>query len=159
VTRPLYHLGRLCSRHHWPVIGLWAVVAVALVVVAQSAGERYSDNLSLPGTDSTNATNVLQAKLPQQAYGTNPVVLQAKSGSLNDPSNKAAVGNTVASLNKVKHVIKTVDPTSSAGASFLSKDKTIGYIPVTLDVGPSDLSVEQAQAISDGAGPGRGGGR
>jgi RND superfamily putative drug exporter len=155
VTRPLYHLGRLCARHHWPVIALWAVVAVVLVVAAQSAGERYSDNLSLPGTDSTNATNLLQDKLPQQAYGTNPVVLQAKSGSLNDPSNKAAVGNTVASLNKVKHVIKTVDPTSSAGASFLSKDKTIGYIPVTLDVGPSDLTVEQAQAISDGADPGR----
>jgi RND superfamily putative drug exporter len=155
VTRPLYHLGRLCSRHHWPVIGLWAVVAVALVVVAQSAGERYSDNLSLPGTDSTNATNLLQDRLPQQAYGTNPVVLQAKSGSLTDPNNKAAVQSTVASLNKVKHVIKTVDPTSSAGASFLSKDKTIGYIPVTLDVGPSDLSVEQAQAITDGVAPAR----
>jgi putative drug exporter of the RND superfamily len=155
VTRPLYHLGRFCARHHWPVIGLWAVVAVALVVVAQSAGERYSDNLSLPGTDSTNATNLLQDKLPQQAYGTNPVVLQAKSGNLTDSKNKPAVQNTVASLNKVKHVIKTVDPTSSAGAGFLSKDKTIGYIPVTLDVGPSDLTVEQAQAVSDGADPAR----
>jgi putative drug exporter of the RND superfamily len=155
VTRPLYHLGRFCSRHHWPVIALWAVLAVALVVVAQSTGERYSDNLSLPGTDSTNATNLLQDKLPQQAYGTNPVVLQVKSGALTDSKNKPAVQNTVASLNKVKHVIKTVDPTSSAGATFLSKDKTIGYIPVTLDVGPSDLTVEQAQAISDGADPGR----
>jgi RND superfamily putative drug exporter len=137
------------------VIALWAVVAVALVVVAQSTGERYNDNLSLPGTDSTNATNLLQDKLPQQAYGTNPVVLQVKSGTLTDSKNKPAVQETVASLNKVKHVIKTVDPTSSAGASFLSKDKTIGYIPVTLDVGPSDLTVEQAQAVSDGADPGR----
>jgi putative drug exporter of the RND superfamily len=155
VTRPLYHLGRFCARHHWPVIGVWVVLAVVLVVVAQSAGERYSDNLSLPGTDSTKATNLLQDKLPQQAYGTNPVVLQAKSGNLTDSTNNKAVQDTVASLNKVKHVIKTVDPTSSAGASFLSKDKTIGYIPVTLDVGPSDLTVEQAQAISNGADPGR----
>ena len=155
MTRPLYHLGRFCSRNHWPVIALWAVLAVALVVVAQSTGERYNDNLSLPGTDSTNATNLLQDKLPQQAYGTNPVVLQVKSGTLTDSKNKPAVQDTVASLNQVKHVIKTVDPTSSAGASFLSKDKTIGYIPVTLDVSPSDLSVEQAQAVSDGADPGR----
>ena len=155
MTRPLYHLGRFCARHHRPVIVLWFVLAVVLVVAAQSAGERYSDNLSLPGTDSTKATNLLQDKLPQQAYGTNPVVLQAKSGNLTDSTNKKAVQDTVASLNKVKHVIKTVDPTSSAGASFLSKDKTIGYIPVTLDVGPSDLTVGQAQAISDGADPGR----
>ena len=155
MTRPLYHLGRFCARHHRPIIGLWIVLAVVLVVVAQSAGERYSDNLSLPGTDSTKATNLLQDKLPQQAYGTNPVVLQAKTGTLIDSKNKQAVQDAVASLNKVKHVIKTVDPTSSAGASFLSKDKTIGYIPVTLDVGPSDLTVEQAQAISDGADPGR----
>ena len=51
------------------MIALWLVAAVVLVVVAQSTGERYSDNLSLPGTDSTDATNLLQDKLPQQAYG------------------------------------------------------------------------------------------
>ena len=141
------------------MIALWVVAALALVVVAQSTGERYSDNLSLPGTDSTDATNLLQDKLPQQAYGSNPVVLQAHSGTLTDAKNKPTVQAAVASLNKVRHVIRTVDPTSSSGASFLSKDKTIGYIPVTLDVGAGDLNVEDAQAVSDGADPARSGGR
>ena len=31
VTAPLYAIGRFCSRHHWPVIGLWLIAAVALV--------------------------------------------------------------------------------------------------------------------------------
>ena len=35
-----------------------------MVVIAQSTGETYSDNLSLPGTDSTRATDLLQDKLP-----------------------------------------------------------------------------------------------
>jgi putative drug exporter of the RND superfamily len=155
LTKPLYHLGRFCSRHRWPVIAGWMLAAVALVVTAQSTGENYSDNLSLPGTDSTRATDLLKDRLPQQAYGSNPVVLQARGGTLTDSRNKPAVQATVASLNKVEHVIKTVDPTSSAGASFLSKDRTIGYIPTTLDVGPGDLTVEDAQAVSDGADPAR----
>jgi uncharacterized membrane protein YdfJ with MMPL/SSD domain len=37
LTGPLYHLGRLCARHHWPVIALWLVAAIALVGVSRAA--------------------------------------------------------------------------------------------------------------------------
>src|SRR4051794_34794402 len=80
VTGPLYRLGGFCSRHRWPVIGVWIAVAVAVAVVANAAGAKNSDNLSLPGTGSTSAQDLLKDHLPSQAYGTNPVVLQAKSG-------------------------------------------------------------------------------
>ena len=30
MTGPLYAIGRFCSRHHWPVIGAWVVLAIAL---------------------------------------------------------------------------------------------------------------------------------
>jgi len=81
VTGPLYRLGRFCARHHWPVIGAWIVVAIAVAAIANAAGTQNSDNLSLPGTGSTNAQDLLQDHLPSMAYGTNPVVLQTNQAS------------------------------------------------------------------------------
>ncbi len=46
-----------------------------------------------------------------------------------------------------------VSPLSKAGKAALSKDGKIGYISVTLDEGPSDLTEEEAQTIIDAADP------
>ena len=81
MTGPLYRLGGFCSRHHWPVIALWVVLAIALALAASAVGEKNSDNLSLPGTGSTNAQDLLQDQLPDQANGTNPIVMQAARAS------------------------------------------------------------------------------
>ncbi|HXS44053.1 MAG TPA: MMPL family transporter, partial [Solirubrobacteraceae bacterium] len=155
MTGPLYHLGRFCSRHHWPVIALWVAATVAFALVGHTVGERTSDNLSLPGTDSTRATDLLEQKLPDQANGSNPLVLQARSGKLTDSKHETAVHDTVTALKKTDHVIKVVDPTTSSGSAFLSKDAKTGYIPVTLDVSAGDLTEDQAQAVLDAAHPAR----
>ncbi len=153
MTGPLYRIGRVCSRHHWPVIVAWILFAVALIVVSAAAGEQNSDNLSVPGSGSNKATDLLQSKLPKQAYGTNPIVLQAPSGKLTDSKYKKPIDDTASSLKKAPHVIKVVSPLDADGASGLSKDKTIGYLSVTLDEGSSDLSKEDAQTIIDAADP------
>ena len=82
MTGPLYAIGRFCSRHHWPVIGAWIVLAVALLALGHAAGSKTSENLTLPGTDSTKATELLEDDLPEQAYGSNPLVLEAPQGKL-----------------------------------------------------------------------------
>ena len=153
MTGPLYRLGGFCSRHHWPVIVAWIVVAVAVALAARAAGTQTSDNLTLPGTGSTNAQNLLKDNLPDQAYGTNPVVLEARSGKLTDSKNKKAVNDTVDSLKKNPGVVHAVSPLGKAGAASLSKDKTIGYISVTLKEGPADLTEEDAQNIIDSESP------
>ena len=153
MTGPLYRIGRVCSRHHWPVVGAWIAAALVLVLLAGAAGDQNSDNLSLPGTDSKRAQDLLATDLPKQAYGTNPVVLEAPTGKLTDSKNKQAVDKTVDALGKADHVIRAVSPLESQGAAALSKDKTIGYVSVTLDEGASDLTKEDAQAIIDAADP------
>ena len=81
MTGPLYRIGRACARHHWPVVVAWLLAAVALVAVAQAAGQQNSDDLSLNGTDSKRAQDLLSRDLPDQAYGTNPIVLRSTTGS------------------------------------------------------------------------------
>ena len=155
MTGLLYHLGRFSARRHWLVIATWVGCVVALAAVSHAVGEKTSDNLNLPGTDSTRATDLMGKRLPAQANGSNPLTLKVDSGKLTDSKNEKAVEQTVTALKHTPHVISVVDPTTKEGAPFLSKDKTIGYIPVALDLGQGDLTTEQAQAVLDAAQPAR----
>jgi RND superfamily putative drug exporter len=155
VTGPLYAIGRFSSRHHWPVIAAWIALALALLLVAQALGSKTSENLTLPGTDSTKATELLEDDLPEQAYGSNPLVFEAPRGKLTQPQYASAVSETVKRLNGLEEVNSAVSPLSPQGASFLSKDRSIGYVPVVLNVGPGDINEEQAEEILDAAEPAR----
>jgi RND superfamily putative drug exporter len=155
VTGPLYAIGRFSSRHHWPVIAAWIVLALALLLVAGALGSKTSENLTLPGTDSTKATELLEGDLPEQAYGSNPLVFEAPQGKLTQPRYASAVSETVKRLNGLEEVNSAVSPLSPQGASFLSKDQSIGYVPVVLNVGPGDINEDQAEEILDAAEPAR----
>jgi RND superfamily putative drug exporter len=155
VTGPLYAIGRFCSRHHWPTIAVWIVLAVVLVIAGQASGDKTNDNLTLPGTGSTIATELLEDNLPQQAYGSNPLAFEAKSGTLTEPKRAAAIEESVKRLQAMPEVNSAISPLSKEGLAdgLLSKDKTVAYTPVVLGVGPGELTEEQAEAVLDAAGP------
>jgi RND superfamily putative drug exporter len=155
VTGPLYAIGRFCSRHHWPVIGAWIVLAIALVAIGQASGSKTSENLTLPGTDSTIATELLEDNLPEQAYGSNPLTLEAPQGKkLTEAKYAAAVGETVKRLEALKDVNSATSPLVK-GSQTLSKDMRIGYIPVVLAVGPGEIDEAEAEKILAAAQPAR----
>src|ERR671918_478547 len=154
MARALYPLGRGCARHRRVVLVAWLAIAIAISLVANSVGRETSNNLSLPGTNSTAATDLLDAELPKQANGTNPVVLEApQAQKLTSSSNRNAVDDTVKSLERNRYVRSATSPLSSAGKDALSKDKRIGYISVLLTIGPDDIDVDQANEIIDAADP------
>jgi RND superfamily putative drug exporter len=156
MTGPLYAIGRFCSRHHWPVIGAWLLFAIVLIAVSSAAGSKTSENLTLPGTGSTKATELLEHNLPKQAYGSNPLVLEAPAGKkLTEPKYAAGVEETAKKLEALPDVNSATSPLSKEGAQLLSKDQRIGYIPVVLGVGPGEINEDQAQKILDAAAPAR----
>ncbi|HET7121870.1 MAG TPA: MMPL family transporter [Solirubrobacterales bacterium] len=155
MTAPLYAIGRFCSRHHYPVIAAWVVLAIALVAIGQASGSKTSENLTLPGTDSTKATELLEDNLPEQAYGSNPLTLEAPKGKkLTEPTYAAAVGETVKRLEALPDVNSAASPLAE-GSQTLSKDLRIGYIPVVLGVGPGEIDEAEAEKILDAAQPAR----
>jgi RND superfamily putative drug exporter len=153
VTAPLYAIGRFCSRHHYPTIAAWLIVATALIVAGQSQASRTNDNLTLPGTDSTAATELLEDNLPAQAYGNNPLVLESSGAQLTSSKYSQAVAETVKRLRALPDVNWAVDPLSPEGAAFLSKDRRIAYVPVYLGVGPGELTEDEAEAVLVAAAP------
>ena len=155
MTGPLYAIGRFCSRHHYPVIGAWVVLAIVLVAVGQIGGSKTSENLTLPGTGSTKATELLEDNLPEQAYGSNPLVIEAKQGKLTEAKYAAAVAETAKRLEAIPFVNSAVSPLTPAGAAFLSKNREIGYIPVVLGIGPGEIDEDQANRVLNAAQPAR----
>jgi RND superfamily putative drug exporter len=154
VTGPLYAIGRFCSRHHWPTIAVWLVAAVALVLAGQAGDSKTNDNLTLPGTGSTEATELLEDNLPEQAFGSNPLVFQAGAGaSLTEPKYANAINQSVKRVNALHDVNSAINPLSPEGAPFLSKDRSVAYVPVVLGVGPGQLTEAQAQAVLDAGEP------
>ncbi len=153
MTAPLYAIGRWCSRHHWTVIGAWILLAIVLVAISSAGGSKTSENLTLPGTGSTLATELLEENLPEQAYGSNPLVLEAPAGKkLTEAPFARAVEETAANLKKLPHVNSAESPLHE-GSKTLSKDQRIGYIPVVLGVGPGEIDETQSQEYLDAAKP------
>jgi putative drug exporter of the RND superfamily len=153
VTAPLYAIGRFCSRHHYPTIAIWLALAVGLVLAGQSQASKTNDNLTLPGTDSTAATELLEDNLPAQAYGNNPLVIKSTGAALTTAKYSEAVSQTVKRLQAMPDVNSAVDPLSREGAPFLSKDRQVAYVPVYLGTGPGELSEDEAQEVLDAAAP------
>ncbi len=153
VTGVLYGLAQFCIRRRFIVLGVWVVVAVALFVVSHQLGDRTNDNLSLPGTDSQQATDALAKSFPDQSHGTSPIVLHAKNGKLTDSKYADAVNQAAASVAKAPHVASVVNPLTPQGATALSKDQMTGYLSVTLTESPGELTTAQAQTIINAAGP------
>ncbi len=153
MTRALYTVGRTCVRLRWFVIAAWAIAAVVLHLWAASLGQQFNDNLSLPGTGSTKATDLLQEKLPQKAYGSIPLTLRDPNGSIGDASSTRAIDATVSGLKAVPHVSGVVSPLDQNAGGLVSRDRKIAYISVTLNIGSGATTTDEAQKILDAAEP------
>ena len=151
MTGALYGLARFCVRHRFMVVVIWLVVAVALVGVSHRLGDHTNDNLTLPGTNSQNATDALSRSFPDQANGTSPIVLHVGNGKLTDPKYVAAVDQAAADVARAPDVASVINPLTPTGASALSTDQSTGYLSVTLSVNPGALSVDDAQKIINAA--------
>ena len=153
MTGILYALARFCVRRRFVVLGVWLLATISLVAVSHRLGDNTNDNLSLPGTDSQRASEILGKSFPAQANGTSPIVLHATGGKLTDSKYSSAVNQAAADVAKEPGVAAVVNPLTPQGASALSKDQSTGYLSVTLAKSPGSLSVSDAQRIIDGANP------
>ena len=59
-------LATWCVRHRRVVVLLWIAALVGMTMLSQSVGTAYSNNFSLPHTESTQALDLLQAAAPSR---------------------------------------------------------------------------------------------
>ncbi|ADB48640.1 MMPL family transporter [Conexibacter woesei] len=145
----LHRLGRFCVRRHRLVLLVWVLGAVGLGVWAGQLGTQTNDNVSLPGTDSQRAADVLDRDFSSGASnGTNPIVLRAPAGvRLTDAAERRAVTAIAAAYARDPGVRAVVSPLEPAGASQLSRDARIGYLGLSLRDSPSTLTLSEAERL------------
>jgi RND superfamily putative drug exporter len=129
------------------VIVAWLVAMLVIILVANATGRPTSNNTTIPGSDSEKATELLQKKLPAQANGSVPIVLEASKGTtLTDATNVTAINDAVESLSKNSNVANAVSPLME-GSKALNADATIGFISLTLTESPDDLGEDEAKTV------------
>ncbi len=155
MARLLHRLGMLCARKPLIVLGVWAVILVIVFGAVAKFGSLTSNDLSLPGTGSQEAKDLLQDRFPPQQNGANPIVFDIKKGKLTDDKYQQAIKDSVKAIKEQPHVFSVTSPLSKAGktAGLLSQDKQTAFAPVLMDVASSDLTEEIAQNVLDATKP------
>jgi uncharacterized membrane protein YdfJ with MMPL/SSD domain len=116
-------------------------------------GAETSNDLSLPGTESQQATDLLASRFPPQQNGSSPVVYSATKGKITDSANKQAAEASYKALAKAPHVASAPDPFANSASGLVSKDGTTAFTPVLLDIPNGDVSEELAGDILDTTAP------
>ena len=145
----LHGLGGFCVRYRWLVIILWVAAIIGGSLVIGKVGAITNNDLSLPGTGSQSATNLLTKYFPPQENGSSPVVFYSKGKVQDGGKNQKAITDTYNKLKKVKHVYSVMNPFENAAAGLVSKDGHYAFIPVVLDVSSGTLSTATAQNVFD----------
>jgi len=140
-------MARWCFQHRaWVLIGWLALLAV-LGVTGRTAGSTYSDALTLPGTGSTTAQNLLEQAFPGHAGDQETIVWRTSSGSVRAPAVRDRI---TAMLDKVAHapaVASVTSPYSARGAAQVSRDGQIAYATVIFDAPQASLPVPDVTRV------------
>jgi putative drug exporter of the RND superfamily len=130
------NLARWCFRHRWTVLASWVAAVIVVGGVSLSIGSKYSNNFSLPATDSTSALNLLKSSFPSQSGESDQIVIHARSGQITDPAVKAAVDSMLANVATLPYVTGTTTPYHGGE---ISRDGTIGLATVSFTVQGQDI--------------------
>ena len=124
-------LARWCVAHRRVVVITWIALAIAVSVIAQTAGRDYSNNFTLPGTESQQALNLLQKHFPTQSGDLDQIVWHTSHGTVQSPAVKGAIEPLLVKISHMPYVTGVVSPYSSAGAAQISKDGRTAFANVS----------------------------
>jgi RND superfamily putative drug exporter len=125
--------GRAAVRHRRLVVIGWLVLLIGALGISGVVGTEYSNNFSLPGTESQRAANLLARDFPAQAGDADQIVLAVRNGSITGAAVRARVEAMLATVARLPHVTGVVSPYTAEGARAISQSAKIAFATVTFD--------------------------
>src|SRR4051794_24630525 len=145
----LERLARSCFRHRRRVVAIWVVAFIGMAILGRAAAGDYSANFNTPGSESKAALDLLNQKFPERSGDTISVIFKADRG-VNDAATRTQVGSLLTTLKAHPHVVGVISPYDPAGAGNVSRDGSIAFASLQLDVqGPSFPATEGKELIKE----------
>jgi len=127
-------LARWSTTHRKYVVLGWVVLLFAVNAFAQSAGTSYSNNFTLPNSDTQRAADLLQHSFREQAGDRDTIVYKVSSGTVLDQAVRSRMSAMFAEVSKLPHVAQVISPYEGAVAGkSISADRTIAFATVVFD--------------------------
>jgi RND superfamily putative drug exporter len=140
----LYRLGRFSAHRAWVVIATWAVLMGLVGGAAALFMGPMSNNFQIPGTETQQMADKLQADLPEAAGGTGSVVFTSTDGKALTPAQEKAISAALVTVKTVPTVKGTIDPflTTEGGQAQAAK---LGEAIKSQAIGQGQLDAKKAQ--------------
>jgi RND superfamily putative drug exporter len=123
-------LSRWCIKHRrWIVVG-WLVIAVVTNVIAGAVGKQYSQDFTLPGTQSQHVSDLLSSQFKAQSGDVDTIVFSYSKGRFDAPAVKAVIAPLLAKVAKDPAVVSVLSPFGPQGGQQVSKDGRTAFATV-----------------------------
>jgi putative drug exporter of the RND superfamily len=146
----LYRLGHFSVRRRRTVLAAWIGLLVAIAVLSSTSGGETTDGLSIPGTESQRASDLLAARFPSQSGSDARVVFAAPDVTTVDD---AAVHDAVVAAVDAIAEAPGVTGTSPAFADgTVSPERDVAYVTVHYAADAADVTDAELDALTSAAG-------
>src|SRR3546814_9692259 len=147
----LYRLGHLSVRRRRWVVLIWVGLLVGVGAASTAAGGTTNDSISLPGTESQDAIDLLDERFPAQGGSSTQVVLAAPDDALlSDARLDAVIAEAIAEVAEIAGVALATPP---AATGAISRDGTIGLAQVRYPVSALEVEETTPEAIVEALQP------
>ncbi|WP_075732053.1 MMPL family transporter [Streptomyces acidiscabies] len=144
-------LARWSFRNRRLVVVLWVVAVVAIAGLGRLIPADYRVSDSLPNTDSSTASQLLQREFPDQAGEVDSIVWKVTDGTVRDPDVRERMGRMLAAVDALPHVAGVQSPYATGGERAISANGRIAFASVRFDQDGDDLAKDTVLEVIDTA--------
>jgi len=143
-------LGTWCHDRRRLVVALWVAALVLANGIASGVGEAYRADFSLPGAESTEGFDILNAEFEGEGAGqTGTIVFQAEQG-VDDPEVRSAMEALFAEVREIPGVTRVESPyDQGADRLIASQGPAAGRIAYANVEMPEDIDFADVTDIRD----------
>ena len=144
----LYRLGKASYRRWGRVIVAWVVALLAVLGAGLTVGGQTEEAFEIPGSESQEAFERLEAVFPSFAGASAQVVLVAPEGErLDSPANTAVIRELARTIESQEGVENVTTPFDEFAGEALSDNGRYAYIQVGFAMSSPEVSDEMIETL------------